>query len=136
MTPRSKVRFTPVQKEVIERMRGELLEAARSGEVMTYGHLMQRYRFSRGRALSRAIGEVDVMESRAGAPGFAAIIVRKDTRLPGGGFFVGPDIPRALARRRERGSDPKLTRDEESYVRREQKTIWEFYSRDRRRSSG
>ncbi len=134
MTARSKARFT-LPRGTIVKMREELLGAARSGEVMTYGHLMERYRLSRGRALSRAIGEVDVTESRAGAPGFAAIIVRKDTRLPGGGFFVGPDVPKALARSPERGSDPKLSRDEEDYVREEQKTTWEFYSRYGRRPS-
>ena len=128
MTARSKVRLT-LPREVVKRMRGELLEVARSGELITYGHLMERHGLSRGRALSSAIGQVDIAESKAGAPGFAAIIVRKDTRFPGGGFFVGPDVPKALARSPKRGPDPKLSRDEENYVRREQKTIWEFYSK-------
>lgn len=74
---------------------------------------------------------VDGRERDDGAPGFAAIIVRKDTSFPGGGFFIDSDLPSGLARSPARGRDPRLSRKEQNYVRRQQKRIWQYYSSHR-----
>jgi hypothetical protein len=113
----------------IERMRRELLRAARSGKTVTYGKLMNSHRLSRGRALSRAIGDVDRLEYASGGPGFAAIIVRKDTGYPGGGFFCDDDLPPSLRRPRKRGSDPRLSAEETNYIKKERRKIWDYYGR-------
>lgn len=110
-------------------MRKELLEVAQARSTVTYGQLMKHYGLSRGLALSKAISEVDLAEQNEGAPGFAAIVVRKDTGMPGGGFFVGPGLPAGIARSRLRSTDPKLTTREANYVRRQQEAIWEFYTK-------
>ena len=112
-------------------MRKELLGAARAGKTVTYGKLMRSYHLSRGKALSSAIGDVDRLEYTRGRPGFAAIIVRKDTGFPGGGFFCDVDLPPSLRRPRARGSDPRLSGEEVNYIRKAQGKIWAFY-----RSSG
>jgi len=114
----------------IEELRGELVKAARARGTLNYGQLMKILGISRGRPLFDAIVEVDKAESARGAPGFAAIIVRKDTGFPGGGFFCGDDLPPSLRRPFERASDSKLSAAEMNYVKEAQKRIWEYYSKN------
>ncbi len=113
----------------LNRMRAYLLEAAQNGKTVTYGVLMRRYGLSRGRRLSQTIGEVDRAELEDGAPGFAAIIVRKDTGFPGGGYFCDYDLPNELRRPRSKASDPRLSHAEVAHVKEQQRGIWAFYSR-------
>lgn len=112
----------------IENLREELLKAARAHGTLTYGQLMKLMGVSRGRPLFEAIVAVDKDEYARGAPGFAAIIVRKDTGFPGGGFFCDDELPPSLKRPFSRASDPKLSAAEMNYVREAQKKIWEYYS--------
>ena len=100
----------------IEVLRQELLKTARARRTMTYGELMSLKGISRGRPLIEAITEVDRAEYAKGAPGFAAIIVRKDTGFPGGGFFCDDDLPPSLRRPFSRASDPKLSAAEMNFV--------------------
>ena len=106
-----------------------MLRAARSRTTVTYGQIMKRYKLSRGRVLSMLIGEVDGAEYARGAPGFAAIIVRKDTGFPGGGYFCDDDLPPGLRRPKGRSSYPKLSPEEVRHVKAQQKRIWTYYSR-------
>jgi hypothetical protein len=114
----------------IERLRQELLRAARTHSTLTYGQLMKLMGISRGRPLFDAIVEVDKAEYARGAPGFAAIIVRKDTGFPGGGFFCDDELPPSLRRPFARASDPKLSAAEMNYVKEAQRKIWDYYSRE------
>ena len=114
----------------IEVLRRELARTARSQGKFTYGQIMKLLGISRGRQLFDAIAEVDKAEYTKGAPGFAAIIVRKDTGYPGGGFFCDDDLPPTLRRPYERASDPKLSAAEMNYVKEAQRKIWEYYSKD------
>jgi hypothetical protein len=92
---------------------------------------MKNHGLSRGRALSKAIGQIDRFECARGAPGFAAIIVRKDTGFPGGGYFCDDDLPAGLLRRRVRSTDPRLSTPERDYVLKQQQRIWAFYRKKR-----
>jgi hypothetical protein len=83
---------------------------------------------SRGRPLWEAIVEVDKAEYAKGAPGFAAIIVRKDTGFPGGGFFCDDSLPPSLRRPFEKAADSRLTAAEMNYVKEAQKKIWDYYA--------
>ncbi|MDG6901139.1 MAG: hypothetical protein JRM80_04180 [Nitrososphaerota archaeon] len=112
----------------IDALREELLRAARARGTLTYGQLMKILGISRGRPLFDAIVEVDRAEYAKGAPGFAAIIVRKDTGFPGGGFFCDNDLPASLKRPFSRADDPKLSAAEINYVKEAQKKIWDHYS--------
>jgi hypothetical protein len=112
----------------LRRMRRRLLAAARSGEKVTYGQLMRECSLSRGRPLTGAIGSIDRDEQKRGSPGFAAIIVRKDTGFPGGGYFCDDDLPSSLRRPPSRSSDPRLSPLERTYVVKMQKRIWAHYS--------
>ena len=112
----------------LEALREALEKAARSRGTLTYGELMRIMGVSRGRPLFEAISAVDRGEYSRGAPGFAAIIVRKDTGYPGGGFFCDDELPQDLRRPFERASDPKLTAAEMNYVKEAQRKIWEYYS--------
>jgi len=126
-----------VQEQRLRTVRGfsrELLEAAREGRTVTYGRLMKKFRLSRGRRISAVLGEVDRAQRLAGAPGFAAIVVRKDTGHPGGGYFCDDELPPSLRRPASRCTDPKLSADEKEHVRKQQGRIWEYYA-DRRGSS-
>jgi len=112
----------------IEELRMELKRAARSRGTLTYGELMKIMGVSRGRPLFEAIVAVDRDEYARGAPGFAAIIVRKDTGYPGGGFFCDDDLPADLRRPFSKASEPRLSAAELNYVKDAQKRIWDFYS--------
>jgi len=114
----------------IENLRQELLRAARTRSTLTYGQLMRLMGISRGRPLFDAIVEVDKAEHARGAPGFAAIIVRKDTGFPGGGFFCDDDLPVSLRRPFSRASDPKLSAAEMNYVKEAQRNVWNYYSKE------
>jgi len=117
-----------VQDPDIENLRQELHRTARARGTLTYGELMRLLGISRGHPLFEAISAVDRDEYRRGAPGFAAIIVRKDTGFPGGGFFCDDDLPPSLRRPYSRANDPKLSAAEMNYVKEEQKKIWDYYS--------
>ena len=112
----------------IEALRQELARAARARGTLTYGQLMKLLGISRGRPLFEAIVEVDRAEYARGAPGFAAIIVRKDTGFPGGGFFCDGDLPPSLRRPFDRANDPHLSAAEMNNVKEAQRRIWDFYS--------
>lgn len=112
-------------------VRRELLRAAARRQTVTYGSLMQRFHLSRsGTGLVRVLGEIDREETRANAPGFAAIVVREDTGYPGGGFFCWTRVPASLRRPEARGSDPRLSDAETSYVRGIQEEVWAFYGKE------
>jgi len=85
---------------------------------------------SRGRPLFDAIVAVDRAEYQRGAPGFAAIIVRKDTGFPGGGFFCDDDLPPSLRRPFSRAADHRLSAAAMNYVKEAQKKIWDYYSNE------
>ena len=106
---------------------------------MTYGSLMRKFRLSRGAAGGKGVvgvvGEVDRREAQGGAPGFAAIVVRKDTGYPGGGFFCWEGVPPALRRAKREGSNPRLTDAEKRYVRRLQEEVWGYYRAELRDQS-
>ncbi len=108
-----------------------MLKAAIGRRTVTYGFLMRKFGLSRGghhgKGVVGVIGEIDRHEARRGAPGFAAIVVRKDTGYPGGGFFCWDGIPAALRRQRREGLNPWLSEVEKKYVRRLQEEIWGFY---------
>jgi len=112
-------------------VRRELLRAARERRTVTYGYLMRRFRLSRGApgggGVVGVVGEVDRSEARRGAPGFAAIVVRKDTGYPGGGFFCWDGVPPALRRAKREGPNPRLSDAEKRYVRALQEEIWSHY---------
>ncbi len=114
-----------------QEMRKELLAAALERRTVTYGQLMARFGLARGdsgRTVVGMLGEVDRHEYESGAPGFAAIVVRKDTGYPGGGFFCWDDLPVALRRPKEKCQDPKLSQAEKDYVKEQQEKIWGYYS--------
>jgi hypothetical protein len=112
-------------------VRSELVKAASDRRTVSYGILMTKFRLSRGapgrKGVVGVLGEVDRREAQKGAPGFAAIVVRKDTGYPGGGFFCWGGIPSALRRPKREGSNPRLSDAEKRYVRRLQEEIWSYY---------
>ena len=110
-----------------------LLASARKRGKVTYGRLMKVFKLSRGRVLTRLIEDVDRREHRTCAPGFAAIIVRKDTGYPGGGYFCGSDVPPRIRRPAMSSADPRLSDREREYVREQQRRLWAYYGRLKRK---
>jgi hypothetical protein len=115
----------------LDAMREDLVRAARSRSTITYGVLMQRHGLSRGRPLTAAIGTIDRMELERGAPGFAALIVRRDTGYPGGGYFCDDDLPADLRNPKEKSTDPRLSLAQKKYVLRRQKEVWDHYGKSK-----
>ena len=111
----------------LEEMREELIRAAAERRTLTYGYLMERFKMSRGSSPGEtvvgALAEIDRREHAAGAPGFAAIVVRKDTGYPGGGFFTREGLPQGLRRPHGEGQNPVLTQAERRYVDGEREVI-------------
>jgi hypothetical protein len=111
-------------------MREVLLSVALARKTVTYGELMVKFGLARGesgKTVVGVLGDVDRRESGMGAPGFAAIVVRKDTGYPGGGFFCWDDVPSELRRTPDKCQDPKLSQAEKAYVREQQVKIWDYY---------
>jgi hypothetical protein len=123
----------PWDNDLRDDVRRELLKASVDRRTVTYGFLMRKFRISRGAprgkgmGIAGVIGEIDRHEAQMKAPGFAAIVVRKDTGYPGGGFFCWDGIPPALRRSKREGSNPRLSDAEKKYVRKLQEGIWGFY---------
>ncbi len=113
----------------LPRFRKVLVAAASRGRTVSYGQLMKEFGLSRGRPLTKAISEVDRLEYAEGAPGFASIIVRKDTGYPGGGYFCDDELPETLRRSRDRSSDPRLSPAEVDHLINQQRRTWAYYSR-------
>jgi hypothetical protein len=114
---------------LVDAVGNALLRAASSGRTVTYGALMKTFGLSRGRALTRIISAVDRRESASSAPGFAAMIVRKDTGYPGGGYFCDDALPVGLRRPQSRSNDPRLSAGERDYIGTKQKEIWAYYGK-------
>lgn len=118
-----------------EDVRRELLAAAEERRTVTYGRLMKRFGVSRGHpagaGIVGVISAIDRVELERGAPGFAALVVRKDTGYPGGGYFCYDDIPPGLRRTRGGGANPRLSEAEKRFIARQREKIWRYYS-DRR----
>jgi hypothetical protein len=113
-------------------MRRVLRDAAVQRNTVTYGHLMGKFGLSRGSGRGKtvvgALTEIDREERAAGAPGFAALVVRKDSGYPGGGFFEG--VRRKGATRRGAGGRRKgLTDAEMAYADKERERVWSYYRR-------
>ena len=118
-------------------VRDELVEAARKRKTVTYGYLMKKFGISRGhpsgRGIAGVIGEIGRYEHERGAPGFGAIVVRKDTGYPGGGYFCYDDLPSHLRRAKSQSANPRLSRTEKEHIDAERMTIWNYYQRPHRR---
>jgi hypothetical protein len=93
---------------------------------------MRKFGLSRGRPLTAMISAVDYMEVASDAPGFAAIVVRKDTGYPGGGYFCDDTLPKRLRRPRSKSGDPRLSAPERDYVRGKQEEIWAYHGGGKR----
>ena len=120
----------------VPRLRQLLVAAAQDRRVVTYGRLMKEFALGRGKPLTRLIGAVDWLEYRHGAPGFAAIVVTKDTGYPGGGYFCDAGLPAHLRRPRSRSTDPRLSETEKRYICAQQSKIWTYYGTSERKRSG
>jgi hypothetical protein len=130
---RNSLRGRPIYMPVMssEAMREELLKAAVERRTVTYGYLMDKFGISRGptggETVVGAIAEIDKKEYERGAPGFAAIVVRKDTGYPGGGFFCWEGLPPELRRPKSESQNSILTDEERRYVDGEREKIWTYY---------
>jgi hypothetical protein len=98
------------------------LEAIRSGRTITYGELAGRAGppFTRRQIHRQLLTPLSARCRRAGLPDLAALVVRKDSGMPGAGWFV-PDgtladprsrwaeaLAECLAHRWPRKPDPRL----------------------------
>jgi len=116
----------------LEEMRRVLARAAVERKTVTYGYLMEKFGLSRGSGRGRtvvgALAEIDRAERAIGAPGFAALVVRKDTGYPGGGFFAVTRQKGATSWSAG-GREPRLTDAEKAYAARERERAWAYYWR-------
>ena len=76
-----------------EEVRAHLIAAARAGEALSYGALLEQlgYRFTRPkmRALCALLGTIDGAGEARGEPELAVLVVRQSDGLPGQGWWVG-----------------------------------------------
>ncbi|MBC8100598.1 MAG: hypothetical protein H7Y11_14240 [Armatimonadetes bacterium] len=75
-------------------MRTLLIETARQQRTVTYSALAAQLSLHhRAPAFHHLIRAVDADETAAGRPSLAALVVRKDTGIPGAGFYAGAPMP-------------------------------------------
>ncbi len=68
-------------------LRQRLIAEAKKGETVYYSDLMN------GRAwIGTLLGAISEYELRRGRPPLSAIVIRKDTKMPGTGFFTIPSL--------------------------------------------
>ena len=76
-----------------DRVRAELIGAAREGRALGYSELLATlgHRFTRPkmRALCRTLDRVDEDARASGEPELAVLVVRESDRLPGQGWWTG-----------------------------------------------
>jgi hypothetical protein len=115
-----------------EEVREELLAAAEARKTVTYGLLMRKFKISRGHpagmGIVGVISAIDRVESEREAPGFAALVVRKDTGYPGGGYFCYDDLPLSLRRPKSQSAMPRLSEAEKRFITEQREKIWRYYS--------
>lgn len=77
----------------VERVRGLLVEAARSARALSYSELLGKlgHRFTRPkmRAVCRTLDAIDQAAGTTGEPALAVLVVRESDRLPGQGWWIG-----------------------------------------------
>ena len=77
----------------VERIRGILIDAARSGVAVSYSEILGKlgFRFTRPkmRTLCRTLDAIDETGRANGEPGLAVLVVRESDRLPGQGWWTG-----------------------------------------------
>jgi hypothetical protein len=79
----------------VARVRGLLIEAAKSRQAVSYSELLGRlgHRFTRPkmRAVCKTLDAIDIAGPASGEPALAVLVVRESDRLPGQGWWVGSD---------------------------------------------
>ena len=102
-----------------------LVKAARAGEFVHYGELAKVLGIDLdnphfGAQVGKVLGQISEDEVAAGRPMISAIVVSKDTMLPGGGFFkLGQELHRT-----------ERDEDEIGFAIRQIKRVHEYWSRE------
>lgn len=91
---RSSQTFSTVEWQTLKaEMRGILIGVARMCSTITYSELAAEIRTAhmhqRAPLFHKLIREMDADETRASRPSLAALVVRKDSGIPGQGFYSG-----------------------------------------------
>ncbi len=77
----------------VDRVRAILIESARTGEPISYSHLLAElgHRFTRPkmRAVCKTLDVIDEAAIAAGEPELAVLVVRESDGLPGQGWWGG-----------------------------------------------
>lgn len=110
-------------------------ESARRGRAITYGEIMRVCHVPRGqlihngKAVGDVVGEISEWTWDTWGIYLSAIVVRKNTAYPGGGFFGLKGIPTTFARGEEGWSDRRLTADEKGFLRKRQQEVFAWAKR-------
>lgn len=86
------------RKALREEMRVHMIEVARKRETITYSELAARlttaYVHYHSFLFGQLLNEIGDEEAAAGRPVLPAVVVRKGTGIPGGGYFrIGRGVP-------------------------------------------
>ena len=90
---RQRYKITDVERSaVLKEMRDVMIEQAKLRQTITYGDLALRlsvYLAPRSFVFSQLLREIGREEDAAGRGSLPAVVVRKSTGIPGGGYFRG-----------------------------------------------
>lgn len=79
-----------------DEMRGILIGLARIGSTISYSELaaviQTAHLHHRAPYFYKLIADLDADETAAGRPSLAALVVRKDSGIPGGGFYADAPV--------------------------------------------
>lgn len=98
-------------------------KSAKRGLTITYGEIMRECGVPRGqpvrngKAVGDVVGQISEWTREEWGIYLSAIVVRKNTGYPGGGFFGLRGIPKAFARDEAGWADQRLTADEKIFLR-------------------
>jgi len=130
----------PLHHDTLERFISEvrpyLARVAGEGRTITYKELQIEFHLPRQQT-GEIVGKISEMEFSEDRPLLSAIVVRKDTRLPGVGFFGLPvGIPQELGwQSQEPSPSSQKKARREAFARREQVRVFNFWRQNRDVSS-
>lgn len=120
-------------------VRRRLVDLAKKRQTITYGELKKEFRIPRGHpkpgiGIGPVVGDISNYEHSRGRPRISAIVVHGDSSRricplghPSGGFFGLDGIPDHLRRPPTAQKNPKLTEQEQEFVREQQEEVWGWW---------
>ena len=115
-------------EQIIVLVRPYLVALAKDGRTVTYSILQSDLHLPR-QDTGEILGEVSNREHKDGRPRLSALVVRKDTGLPGVGFFGLDGVPPQIRWPQEKEVSAEVTEKRASFALEERKRVFDYWQK-------